>query len=161
MKKKMHMIGNAHLDPVWLWDWREGHQENQATLLSALNRLEEYDDFVFTCSSAQFYEWIEDSNPELFRKIQKYVEEGRWSIVGGWWVQPDCNIPAGESFARHSLISQTYFKEKFGRIAKTGFCVDSFGHNAMLPRILRTSGSFHSKQCLPRRVCFLPGPLWN
>ena len=66
------MIGNAHLDPVWLWDWREGHQENQATLFSALNRLEEFDDFVFTCSSAQFYAWIEDSDPELFEKIKKY-----------------------------------------------------------------------------------------
>ena len=84
MKKTVHMIGNAHLDPVWLWDWREGHQENQATLLSALNRLDEFDDFVFTCSSAQFYAWIEDSNPELFAKIQKYVEAGRWVIVGGW-----------------------------------------------------------------------------
>ena len=61
--KTLHMIGNAHLDPVWLWDWREGYQENQATLLSALQRLEEFEDFVFTCSSAQFYEWIEESNP--------------------------------------------------------------------------------------------------
>ena len=136
MKKTVHMIGNAHLDPVWLWDWREGHQENQATLFSALNRLEEFDDFVFTCSSAQFYAWIEDSDPELFEKIKKYVEEGRWVIVGGWWVQPDCNIPNGESFARHALISQNYFMEKFGRIAKTGYCVDSFGHNAMIPQLL-------------------------
>ena len=140
MKKTVHMIGNAHLDPVWLWDWREGHQENQATLLSALNRLDEFDDFVFTCSSAQFYAWIEDSNPELFAKIQKYVEAGRWVIVGGWWVQPDCNIPHGESFARHALISQNYFQEKFGRIAKTGYCVDSFGHNAMIPQLLRRAG---------------------
>lgn len=139
MKKTIHMIGNAHLDPVWLWDWREGHQENQATILSALNRLEEFDDFVFTCSSAQFYEWIEDTDPELFEKIKRYVAEGRWIIVGGWWVQPDCNIPSGESFARHSLIAQNYFMEKFGRIAKTGYCVDSFGHNAMLPQILKKS----------------------
>ena len=139
MKKTVHMIGNAHLDPVWLWDWREGHQENQATLYSALCRLEEFDDFVFSCSSAQFYAWIEDTDPALFKKIQKYVEEGRWIIVGGWWVQPDCNIPHGESFARHALISQNYFMEKFGKIAKTGYCVDSFGHNAMLPQILRKS----------------------
>lgn len=69
MKKTVHMIGNAHLDPVWLWDWREGFQENQATLLSALNRLDEFDDFIFTCSSAQFYEWIEENNPELFSRI--------------------------------------------------------------------------------------------
>lgn len=138
--KTIHMIGNAHLDPVWLWDWREGYQENQATILSALNRLEEFDDFIFSCSSAQFYEWIEEGNPELFEKIKKYVEEGRWVIVGGWWVQPDCNIPNGESFVRHALISQNYFKEYFGKIAHTGYNVDSFGHNAMLPQILKKSG---------------------
>ncbi len=138
--KTFHMIGNAHLDPVWLWDWREGYQENQATLLSALQRLEEFEDFVFTCSSAQFYEWIEESNPELFSRVQKHVDSGRWVIVGGWWVQPDCNIPGAEAFARHSLISQTYFKEKFGHAARTGYCVDSFGHNAMLPQILKLSG---------------------
>ncbi len=138
--KTFHMIGNAHLDPVWLWDWREGYQENQATLLSALQRLEEFEDFVFTCSSAQFYEWIEESNPELFSRVKKHVDSGRWVIVGGWWVQPDCNIPGAEAFARHSLISQTYFKEKFGHAARTGYCVDSFGHNAMLPQILKLSG---------------------
>ncbi len=138
--KTFHMVGNAHLDPVWLWDWREGYQENQATLLSALQRLEEFEDFVFTCSSAQFYEWIEESNPELFSRVKKHVDSGRWVIVGGWWVQPDCNIPGAEAFARHSLISQTYFKEKFGRTARTGYCVDSFGHNAMLPQILKLSG---------------------
>jgi len=138
--KTFHMIGNAHLDPVWLWDWREGYQENQATLLSALQRLEEFEDFVFTCSSAQFYEWIEESNPELFDRVKKHVNSGRWVIVGGWWVQPDCNIPGAEAFARHSLISQTYFEEKFGRKARTGYCVDSFGHNAMLPQILKLSG---------------------
>ena len=54
MKKTMHMIGNAHLDPVWLWNWREGFQENKATLKSALDRMEEFDDFIFTSSSAQF-----------------------------------------------------------------------------------------------------------
>lgn len=138
--KTLHMIGNAHLDPVWLWDWREGYQENQATILSAIQRLEEFPDFVFTCSSAQFYEWIEDSTPELFVKIEKYIKEGRWVIVGGWWVQPDCNVPSGESFARHALISQTYFKEHFGIKAETGYNVDSFGHNGMLPQILRKSG---------------------
>lgn len=140
MKKTVHMIGNAHLDPVWLWNWREGFQENKATMKSALDRLDEYDDFVYTCSSAQFYEWVEENAPDLFERIKQRVAEGRWVIVGGWWVQPDCNIPSGESFARHALISQNYFYEKFGVKAKTGYNVDSFGHNAMLPQILKKSG---------------------
>lgn len=151
MKKKLHMIGNAHLDPVWLWGWREGFQENKATFLSALERLEEYDDFIFTSSSAQFYQWIEENAPDLFERIRQRIQEGRWVICGGWWVQPDCNIPSGESFARHALLSQNYFQEKFGVTAKTGYCVDSFGHNGMLPQILKKSG-------MDRYVFMRPGP---
>ena len=138
--KKMYMIGNAHLDPVWLWPWQEGFQENKATCRSALERLNEYEDVIFTSSSAQFYEWIEKNDPEMFLEIEKRIREGRWVICGGWWVQPDCNIPCGESFARHALISQNYFKEKFGVTAKTGYNVDSFGHQGMMPQILQLSG---------------------
>lgn len=138
--KKLHMIGNAHLDPVWLWNWQEGFQEVKATFKSALDRMDEDENFVFTCSSALFYEWAEKNNPEMFTKIQKRVKEGRWEIVGGWWIQPDCNIPSGESFVRQGLYGQRYFKEKFGKIAETGYNVDSFGHNGNLPQILKKSG---------------------
>lgn len=151
MKKKLHMIGNAHLDPVWLWRWREGFQENKATFLSALDRMDEFDDFIFTSSSAQFYKWIEENAPELFERIKARVQEGRWVICGGWWVQPDCNIPSGESFVRHALLSQNYFYEKFGVTAHTGYCVDSFGHNGMLPQILKKSG-------MDQYVFMRPGP---
>ncbi|MGI6019138.1 MAG: alpha-mannosidase [Marvinbryantia sp.] len=138
--KMMHMIGNAHLDPVWLWNWQEGYQENKATFKSALDRMDEFDEFIFTSSSAQFYEWIEKNEPEMFEKIKQRIKEGRWKICGGWWVQPDCNIPSGESFSRHGLLAQNYFLEKFGIMAHTGYCVDSFGHNVMLPQILKLSG---------------------
>lgn len=137
--KKLHMIGNAHLDPVWLWTWQEGFQETKATFKSALDRLSEYDDFVFTSSSAQFYEWVEENDPVMFEQIKERIKEGRWILCGGWWVQPDCNIPSGESFARHTLIAQNYFNDKFGITAKVGYNVDSFGHNGMLPQILRLS----------------------
>lgn len=139
-QKKLHMIGNAHLDPVWLWQWQEGFQEVKATFRSALDRMKEYDDFIFTCSSAVFYEWVEKNAPDMFEEIKQRVAEGRWKIVGGWWIQPDCNIPSGESFVRQALYAQRYFKEKFGIIAKVGYNVDSFGHHGMLPQILKKSG---------------------
>jgi alpha-mannosidase len=138
--KQLYMIGNAHLDPVWLWQWQEGFQEAKATFRSALDRMKEYDDFVFTSSSAAMYEWVERSDPAMFEEIRQRVKEGRWVIVGGWWIQPDCNIPGGESFVRQGLYGQRYFKEKFGVIAKVGYNVDSFGHNGMLPQILKKSG---------------------
>ena len=138
--KKLHMIGNAHLDPVWLWNWQEGFQEVKATFRSALDRMNEDENFVFTCSSAAFYEWVEHNNPQMFEEIKKRVAEGRWEVVGGWWIQPDCNIPSGEAFARQGLYGQRYFKEKLNTLATTGYNVDSFGHNGNLPQILKKSG---------------------
>jgi alpha-mannosidase len=128
------------LDPVWLWRWQEGFAEIKATFRSALDRMNEFPEFIFTCACAAYYKWVEENAPEMFEEIKERVKEGRWVITGGWWIQPDCNIPSGESFARHGLYSQRYFYEKFGVTAKVGYNVDSFGHNGMLPQILKKSG---------------------
>ncbi|HZJ87549.1 MAG TPA: glycoside hydrolase family 38 C-terminal domain-containing protein [Sphaerochaeta sp.] len=138
--KRLHMIGNAHIDPVWLWRWQEGFQEIKSTFRSVLDRMDEFEDFVFTSSSALFYEWVEENNPEMFAEIQKRVAEGRWELAGGWWIQSDCNIPNGESFVRQALLGQRYFLSKFNAIATYGYNVDSFGHNGMIPQILAKSG---------------------
>ncbi len=140
MDKDIRLIGNAHLDPIWLWRWQEGCAEVLQTFRSALDRLKEYDDFVFTCSSAAYYKWVEDIEPKMFNEIKERVKEGRWVIINGWWVQPDCNMPSGESFARQALYSQLYYYEKFGRICKTAYNVDSFGHNANLPQLIKNGG---------------------
>ncbi|MBA4387910.1 MAG: alpha-mannosidase [Verrucomicrobia bacterium] len=137
---KLHMIGNAHLDPVWLWRWPEGMSEARATFSSALERMEETPGFVFTASAAALYEWIERTDPDLFKRIQEKVTAGRWSIVGGWQTQSDCNIPGGEAFARNALYSQRWFRQKFGSTCRTGYCVDSFGHADSLPQLLKLGG---------------------
>ncbi|MDR1638881.1 MAG: alpha-mannosidase, partial [Clostridiales bacterium] len=139
-KRKLHLIGNAHLDPAWLWTWREGYAEVKATFRSALDRMNEFPEFCFTCAGAAYYSWVGESDPGMLEEIRERVKEGRWVIAGGWWIQPDCNAPCGESFARHSLYGQRLFLEMFGVTAKTGYNVDSFGHNAMLPQILKLSG---------------------
>jgi alpha-mannosidase len=82
-KKTLYMIGNAHIDPVWLWQWQEGFHEVKATFRSALDRMQEYPEFIFTASSAAFYEWIEQSDPPMFTEIQQRVTEGRWGLAGG------------------------------------------------------------------------------
>ena len=133
----LHMIGNAHIDAVWLWPWEEGFAEVKATFASALDRMDEYPEFIFTCSSAAYYAWIEVNAPEMFERIRRRVAEGRWRITGGWWVEPDCNIPSGESFVRQALLGQHYFASRFGRIATVGYNPDAFGHAGSLPQILR------------------------
>lgn len=140
MEKVLHMIGNAHIDPVWLWRWQDGFSEIRATFRSALERMKEYPDFIFTCGAAAYYEWVERNDPAMFEEIRERVAQGRWSVVGGWWIQADCNLPCGESLARQALIGQRYFEEKLGVKARTGYNVDSFGHTGSLPKILRMSG---------------------
>lgn len=140
MDKINRLIGNAHLDSIWLWRWQEGCAEVLQTFRSALDRLKEYNDFVFTCSSAAYYKWVEEIDPQMFEEIKMMVKKGRWVPVNGWWVQPDCNMPSGESYARQALYSQLYYYEKFGITCKTGYNVDSFGHNAMLPQLLQNGG---------------------
>jgi alpha-mannosidase len=147
----LHMIGNAHIDPVWLWRWQEGCHEVLASFRSALDRLSEDPEFLFVSSSAAFYQWVEQIQPAMFEEIRARVAEGRWEIVGGWWIQPDCNIPGGESFVRQGLYGQRYFHEKFGVTARVGYNVDSFGHHGMLPQILRRSG-------MDRYVFMRPNP---
>ena len=149
--KKYYFVGNAHIDPVWMWRWQDGSAEAKATIRSALDRLREYPEFKFVCAASQVFEWIEEFDPEMFEEIRQRVREGRFVITGGWFVQPDCNLPSGEGFVRQGLYGQRYFYEKFGVTAKTGYNVDSFGHNAMLPQILKKSG-------MQQYVALRPGP---
>ena len=137
--KTIMLIGNAHIDPVWFWRWQDGYHEVMATFRAALDRLNEFPGFVFTCACADYYRWVEQNNPDLFAEISARVAQGRWAIVGGMWIQPDMNTPSGESLARQLLYSQQYFQKKFGKIARIGYNVDSFGHNAMFPQLLRKS----------------------
>ncbi|HWG55584.1 MAG TPA: glycoside hydrolase family 38 C-terminal domain-containing protein [Gaiellaceae bacterium] len=162
-RERLHMIGNAHIDPVWLWQWPEGYQEVRATFQSAVDRLDEYPEFVFTCDSSLFFAWVEESDPPLFERIREHVANGRFQIVGGWWIEPDCNIPAGESFVRQALYGQRYLHEKFGVVATTGANLDSFGHNATIPQILAKSGcdSYVFLRPGPKEKPDLPAPLFR
>ena len=167
MKKTIvHMIGQAHLDPVWLWRWTEGRAEALATSQSAVDRLHEYPDFHFVRGESQVYEWIEQENPALFASIQTFIQEGRWHLVNGMVIQPDMNVPGGESFVRQTLLGKAYMMEKFGLEPRIAYCVDSFGHAGTLPMILQKCGfdayvmmrpSPHEKE-LPANVFWWQAP---
>lgn len=136
----MYFVGHAHLDPLWQWQWQEGSAEAKATLRSALDRMKEFPEFRFVCSSALLFHWIKEFSPSMFAEIKQRIDEGRFIIVGGWYIQPDCNMPSGEGFVRQALYSQRFFKENFGVTAEIGYSIDSFGQNLMLPQILKKSG---------------------
>lgn len=151
--KDLYFVGHAHLDPCWVWDWKEGSAEAKATIRSALDRIKEYPDFRFIFPTALVYTWIEDFDPDMFREMQQRIKEGRLLLVGGSWVEPDENIAGGEGLIRQYLYAQRYFKEKFGQVAENGFNPDGFGHSAMMPQVLKKSGI--------RNYMFMRPEPWN
>ena len=136
----VHLVGNAHIDPVWLWRYRSGVTEAIATCHTAAALLDRYPEFVFTRADSWVYEQVERFDPELFARIREHVRDGRWDITGGWYLQPDCNFPTEEAFLAHMRTGKRYFRSAFGLEVTTGMNVDSFGHTAFLPRFLRRSG---------------------
>jgi alpha-mannosidase len=136
----VHLVLNAHIDPVWLWPWQAGTDEVLATCRSACDRLDRHPDIVFTRGEAWTYNLVERIDPGLFERIRAHVAAGRWEIAGGWWVQPDCNQPTGFGLARQIELGREYFLSRFGIFPRVGFNVDSFGHAASVPRIMREHG---------------------
>jgi alpha-mannosidase len=133
-------LANAHIDTAWLWPFRETERKVARTFSNALALLDEHPDVVFASSQVQHLAWIEERHPDLFERIKARVEEGRWVIVGGTWVEPDGNMPAGESFARQFLLGQTWLAEHLGRTADIFWLPDTFGYSAGMPQIARAAG---------------------
>lgn len=140
MKPTLHLVCQAHLDPVWLWPSRDGFAEALTTTQSAVNQMDEFPGFRYTCSSAAFYRWIKKTDPRLFRRIRELVRAGRWEVVGGWVVEADTLHPTRLSLRRQGQLAQNWFKKNLDVTADIGYCVDSFGHSAGLPSILNKAG---------------------
>jgi alpha-mannosidase len=137
---RVHMIGNAHIDPVWLWPWQAGADEALATMASAADRCDEYADFVFTRGEAWLYRQAERLRPDLFARIRALIERGQWHVTGGQFIQPDLNLPTEAGLHRQIVHGQRYFRDTFGIAPTVGYNVDSFGHTASLPDILAAHG---------------------
>lgn len=149
--RTLFLVCNAHLDPVWLWEWEEGAAEALATFRSAARLCEEFEEFVFAHNESLLYKWIEEYEPDLFADIKELVKKGKWHILGGWFIQPDCNMPSGESFVRQILVGKKYFKRKFAVEPKTAVNFDPFGHTRGLVQILKKSGYTSYLFCRPDR----------
>jgi alpha-mannosidase len=139
-KKVLHIIGHSHIDAAWLWPWRDGADTVLTTFRGALNRMNETLDFCYSHSSSAHYRWVERTDPGMFAEIQERIKERRWEVVGGWPVEPDCNIPSTESFVRHALYGKDYCQRALATDVNIGFNPDSFGHAAGLPAILKRAG---------------------
>lgn len=139
MSKKVHLVCNAHIDPIWQWEWEEGAASALSTFKSASDLCEEFD-YIFCHNEVTLYKYIEEYAPELFEDIKRHIKDGRWRIIGGWYLQPDCNMPCGESFVRQIQFGKNYFRQNFGVEPKTAYNVDAFGHTVGLVQIMKKCG---------------------
>lgn len=132
--------GNTHIDMAWEWPESETVETVRNTFGTALQLMRKFPDFTFTMSTARAYQWMEEKYPALFDEIKQRVKEGRWEPIGGMWVEPDLNLPDGESLVRQILVGKRYFQSRFGKDIKIGWNPDSFGYNWQLPQIYKKSG---------------------
>lgn len=140
MTYTFHLLPNAHLDPVWLWDWREGLNEGILTTRTVLDLMDEFEELTFFRGESTLYRHLEDHDPATFARLMDQVEAGRWDIVGGSTLQPDTNLPATETMARHFTHGLQYFADRFGQRPRVAWAADSFGHAAGLPEVLAAAG---------------------
>jgi alpha-mannosidase len=134
------LAGNAHIDAAWLWPRSETIDVVKRTFTTALQLMDEYPNYTYSQSAAQYTAWIAEKYPRMNDEIRQRVKEGRWEIVGGMWVEPDLNLPDGESLVRQLLVGQRYFQKEYGVTARIGWNPDSFGYNWQLPQIYKRSG---------------------
>jgi alpha-mannosidase len=139
-KADFHLTGNSHIDAAWLWPWTETVDVVRRTFGTALRLMNEYPSYTYTQSALQYNEWMAEKYPEMNAEIKQRIQEGRWEVVGGMWVEPDLNMPAGESLVRQLLIGQRTLKGLYGVTTRIGWNPDSFGYNWQLPQIYKKSG---------------------
>lgn len=132
--------GQAHIDTAWLWTIRESIRKCERTFANVLDLMDRYPDFTFSFSQPCLFAYTEKHYPDLFKRIQKRVAEGRIELVGNAWVEMDANIPSGESLVRQLLYGRAYYLKAFGRESEVFWMPDVFGYSWALPQIITRSG---------------------
>lgn len=137
---KLALVGNSHLDIVFMWAYKEFVRKLGRTHATMLRLMEQYPDFIFSQSQAVTYEEMKQNFPALFEQVKARIQEGRWEYIGGMWVEPDCNLISGESFTRQFLHGVRYAEENFGITPKTCWLPDVFGNSYAMPQIMKQTG---------------------
>ena len=139
-KATFHLTGNSHIDAAWLWPSTETVDVVKRTFGTALQLMYEYPQYTYTQSAAQYNAWMAEKYPDMNAEIARRIKEGRWEVVGGMWVEPDLNMPDGESLVRQLLVGKRWYKQAYGVDVRIGWNPDSFGYTWQLPQIYKKSG---------------------
>lgn len=134
--------GHAHIDVAWLWTLGQTRRKAGRTFHNVLHLMEQFPEFRFSQSQPQLYDFVRQDYPALFESIQQRVREGRWEVLGGTWVEMDCNVTGAESLARQFLLGRAFFRRHFGAGIESPvlWLPDVFGYAWNLPQLIKEAG---------------------
>jgi len=136
----INICAHSHLDIVYLWPIKETLRKNCRTITNMLSLMREYPEYRFTYSQPFLYEKLKDMYPAVYEEVKERIAEKRWEAIGAMYLEPDGNLPSGESMIRQILFGKQFFQDEFGIDAQTCWLPDVFGVMYTLPQILAKSG---------------------
>ncbi|MCX7705861.1 MAG: hypothetical protein N2115_06345 [bacterium] len=139
-KINVHLIGHAHIDMNWLWNYDETKEVCVRDFKSVTSLMDEFPELTFSQSQSHVYKIVEEERPDLFQKVVHRIKEKRWEVTANAWVENDLNMSCGESIARHIIYSRKYAEEKLKRLSPVMWCPDTFGHPATMPTVCADAG---------------------
>ena len=142
MDVEISAVGHSHIDVAWLWELAQTRRKCGRSFNTVLSLVKEHPEYIFTQSQPQLYEYIREDYPELFEGIKQAVKDDNWEIVGGMWVEADCNLTGSESLARQFLYGRRFFEQHFGKDVESPilWLPDVFGYSANLPQLIKQAG---------------------
>lgn len=139
-KPKVIGFGHSHIDMAWLWRLAHSREKASRTFMTVLHLMKQYPEYRFLHTSPQLYKFLKQDYPEIYAQVKERIASGEWEITGGMWIEPDTNVPNGESLVRQILFGKRFLREEFGMSTNVVFLPDVFGYSWALPQIIRKSG---------------------
>lgn len=134
------IIGQSHLDLAWMWPWEETRRKCARTISNQIALSDEYEDYKFFLCEPPIMENLKENYPELYGRLKKKVEEGRFIPEGGMYVESDTNLVSGESLVRQCIYGREWFRREMGTESLLVWLPDCFGFNGQLPQIMKGCG---------------------
>ena len=142
-KDVFFLIPHTHWEGA-VFETREKYLElGLPNILRALRLLKTYPSYRFVLDQACYVQPFLERYPEEEAAFRQFVQEGRLALVGGTDVMCDVNMPGGESYVRQVLYGKDFFRRKLGVDVTIGWQLDTFGHHAQMPQLLKLGG-YHS-----------------
>ena len=140
-KPTLYVVGYAHLDTEWRWEYPQVISEYlPKTMRANFDLFEKYPHYIFNFSGANRYRMMKEYFPADYEKVRQYVKAGRWFPAGSSMEENDVNSPSPESIIRQVLYGNDYYRREFGVASQEFMLPDCFGFPASLPSLLAAAG---------------------